>query len=155
VWDAYRQVLSRVLVGRLDAWTDPPICPDLETLEQRLREMRDLAAAEAIKRAPSKEQGDGRGCPLDKKRGRLPIPGRRDAIRNAILPFGVDWRHHLSEIFEELDRQQVHMGDFSNRMIDIDIEEGQKTPACKWSDLDLAGRDQRKKVIDALRKYVR
>ena len=84
-----------------------------------------------------------------KRRGRLPIPGRRNAIRNALNKHGDNWRDHTGEVFQELDTNEVPPGDFYGMRIELD---GTVTTVSKWADLDLAVGDQRKRIIDALRQ---
>ena len=86
-----------------------------------------------------------------KGRGRLPNKERRAAIRKAIQQQGERWRDHLPEVFTELDNQEVSLGDFSG--FRIDLGDGESTQASNWADLDLAQGEQRKRVVDALRKY--
>jgi hypothetical protein len=85
------------------------------------------------------------------KRGRRSNPERRDAIRKAIVKHGEPWRDHLGEIFTELDSQQVPLGDFQG--MNIDLGDGQSQKVSSWSDLDLAEGEQRRQILDALRKY--
>jgi hypothetical protein len=87
------------------------------------------------------------------KRGRHSNPGRRDAIRRAILTHGDAWRDHLAEIFDELDRLKVPLGRFQN--LKIDIGEGHGSIPSQWNDLDLAEGQQRRHLIDALRQYIK
>ncbi|MGA2154511.1 MAG: hypothetical protein ABSH37_08850 [Bryobacteraceae bacterium] len=87
-----------------------------------------------------------------KKRGRRSNRVRRDAIKKAILTHGEAWRDHLSEIFEELDREKADLGAFQNRK--IDLGDGLSQMASSWDDLGLADGNQRTKLIDALRKYL-
>lgn len=86
-----------------------------------------------------------------KKRGRPPNQGRRDAIYSAIAKHGDEWRDHLSDIFAELDGNDVPLGDFTGR--EIDLGDGQNAKAWKWTDLDFAQGNQLKLIIDVLRKY--
>jgi hypothetical protein len=83
--------------------------------------------------------------------GRRPNPARRAAIRKTIQSHGDDWREHLNEIFEALDREEVPLGDFQGMRIELD--DGKDLGVSKWSDLDLADGEQRRNVIDSLRKY--
>jgi hypothetical protein len=76
---------------------------------------------------------------------------RRDALHNAITKHGDEWRDHLSDIFKELDSKDVSLGDFQSR--EIDLGDDQSAKVWKWDDLDLAQGEQRKQIIDALRKY--
>src|SRR5208283_5369728 len=85
------------------------------------------------------------------KRGRRPDQKRREAIRSAISKHGDRWRDYLSEIFTELDSQEVPLGDFGGRK--IDLGDGDTETAWKWGDLDFAAGEQLKQIIDALRKY--
>jgi hypothetical protein len=86
-----------------------------------------------------------------KRRGRRGNQGRRDAIRGAIGRYGQAWRDHLSEILEKLDTENVPLGDF--QQMEIDLGDGQTQKASKWEDLDFAEKDQRRQILDALRKY--
>jgi hypothetical protein len=86
-----------------------------------------------------------------KRRGRRPNQKRRESIRSAIEKHGEEWRDYLSEIFKELDAGNVPVGDF--QLMEIDLGDGQKLKASKWEELDFAEKDQRKQIIDALRKY--
>jgi hypothetical protein len=45
----------------------------------------------------------------------------------------------------------VPLGDFQG--MKIDVGEGENTPARSWADLGLAEGNQRKQIIDTLRKY--
>ena len=85
------------------------------------------------------------------RRGRRPNSQRRDAIRTTIRTHGDQWRDHLSDIFNELDNQEVPLGDFQN--LKIDLGEGESAPVSTWADLDLADGAQRRGIIDVLRKY--
>jgi hypothetical protein len=87
-----------------------------------------------------------------KRRGRRPNPERRDAIRKAINKHGEKWRDHLSEIFTALDAQEVPLGDFHD--ITIELGDSKNSRASCWADLDFAEGDQRKQIIDSLRKYL-
>jgi hypothetical protein len=87
-----------------------------------------------------------------KKRGRRSNPERREAIRKAIEKHGEPWRDHLAEILTELDSQEVPLGDFQGRK--IDLGDGQSSKVSSWDDLDLAQDEQRRQVLDALRKYL-
>jgi hypothetical protein len=86
-----------------------------------------------------------------KRRGRRPNQERRDAIRAAIRTHGNRWRDHLNDIFGELDRQEVPLGDFQS--LKIDLGEGKSTPVSTWADLDLADGEQGRQIVDTLRKY--
>jgi hypothetical protein len=86
-----------------------------------------------------------------RRRGRHRNQGRRDAIRNAIAKHGREWRDHFSDIFRELDADDVPLGDFEGR--EIDLGDGQSTKVSKWDDLDYAQGEQRRQIIDVLRKY--
>ena len=86
-----------------------------------------------------------------RRRGRRPNQERRDAIQDAITKHGDECRDHLSEIFKELDSKDVPLGDFHGR--EIDLGDGESTKVLKWDDLDLAQGEQRKQIIDSLRKY--
>jgi hypothetical protein len=89
---------------------------------------------------------------LGRKRGRRPNEERRAALRNEITKYGDAWRDELGEIFKELDRQGVPLGDFHGRK--IDLGDGQRTSASKWEDLDLTMGAERSQIIDTLRKYI-
>lgn len=88
---------------------------------------------------------------IAKRRGRRANQARRDAIRNAMSKHGDQWRDHLSEIFTELDSQPVAIGDL--QAMKIDLGDGQIAPVLKWADLELTVGDQRRQILDALRKY--
>ena len=85
------------------------------------------------------------------RRGRRRNQGRRDAIHSAIAKHGDEWRNHLNDIFKELDREDVFLGDLQGQ--EIDLGDGESMKVRKWDDLDLAVGEQRKKIIDVLRKY--
>jgi hypothetical protein len=92
------------------------------------------------------------GAPTSaKRRGRRPNQDRREAIHNAIARHGDEWRDHLGDIFKELDGKEVPLGDFQAR--EIDLGDGESTKVSKWDDLDLACGEQRRQIIDVLRKY--
>jgi hypothetical protein len=86
-----------------------------------------------------------------KKRGRRPDAARRAAICSAMGKHGDEWRDHLGEIFAELDSGEVALEHFSCWRIEFGDGTSQKTST--WADLDLAEGKQRRKIIDALRKY--
>jgi hypothetical protein len=86
-----------------------------------------------------------------KRRGRRPNQERRDAIRTVIRAHGGQWRDHLNDIFTELDSQEVALGDFQT--LKMDLGEGQSAPVSTWAALDLAVGEQRRQIIDTLRKY--
>jgi len=48
-----------------------------------------------------------------KTRGRPPNDDRRTAITIEIAKYGNGWRDHLDDIFAELDRKKVDLGDFA------------------------------------------
>jgi hypothetical protein len=87
-----------------------------------------------------------------RRRGRRPNPERRDAIRNAISNHGDQWRDHLDEIFKELDRQEVPLRDFQGTK--IDLGDGHTVKVSKWEDLELAEGEQRRQIVDVIRKYM-
>ena len=87
-----------------------------------------------------------------KQRGRRSDPQRRAAIQEAILAHDEAWRDHLDEILETLERHEVPLGDFQNQ--EIDLDDSKPMRVSKWSDLALADGDQRRKLKDALRKYL-
>jgi hypothetical protein len=116
-----------------------------------------LDARETVAAADSSElvatpNSSPQGSDTGRRRGRRPNPERREAIRSAIDKHGDQWRDHLSDIFGDLDSQGVHLGDFLG--IRIDLDDGQSTNVSKWDDLELAVGDQRRQVVDALRKYL-
>jgi hypothetical protein len=84
-------------------------------------------------------------------RGKRPNVERRRAILAALTKQGEQWRDHLPEIFKELDADDVGLGHFHGKR--IDIGDGQTSVVWKWEDLDLAEGDDRARIIDALRKY--
>jgi hypothetical protein len=86
-----------------------------------------------------------------KRRGRRPDKKRRAAIRKAIAKHGDRWRDLLSDVFTELDTNKVPLGDFQSMM--IDLGGNQSLAVSKWEDLDYAVGDERRKIIDVLRKY--
>jgi hypothetical protein len=87
-----------------------------------------------------------------KRRGRRPNTKRHDAINVAMTKHGDQWRNHLPKIFAELDDQAASLGDFEG--MKIDLGDGESTLAEKWMDLDLAEGNQRRRIVDTLRKYV-
>ena len=99
-----------------------------------------LAGAELVKAAES-----------PKKRGRRPSEERRGAIHEEIAKYSGGWRDHLDEIFEELDRRMIPLGDFYGKSINLD---GTRTRVTKWGDLALAQGAERSQIVDVLRKYV-
>ena len=78
----------------------------------------------------------------------MPLP---DPIRKAIEKHGEAWRDHLGEILTELNSQDVPLGDFQT--IKIDVGDGQSTSVSSWCDLDLAVGEQRRQILETLRKY--
>jgi hypothetical protein len=159
-----RELLSAGEVSR-----EPCILPSVkpETVES-VRESADLAsldgdfrknAAEhalkgaSVTAAPDPENSSRQPLKASRPRGRRPNSGRRDSIRNAITSHGESWRDHLSEIFAELDSHEVDVGDFQS--MEIDLGDGQRKRAVSWEDLELAANGQRRKLIDALRQYVK
>jgi hypothetical protein len=84
------------------------------------------------------------------RRGRHPDIARKNTIRSVINKHGDDWRDHLGEILKELDSGNVDLGHFQR--VEIDLGAGD-TAVRKWEDLELTAGDQRRKIIDALRKY--
>jgi hypothetical protein len=87
-----------------------------------------------------------------KRRGRRPNQERRNAIRSAIAAHGDKWRDHISEIFTDLDGQEVALGDFQSTK--VDLGGGQRATVSNWADLDLVEGEQRRQLIDTLRKYL-
>lgn len=85
------------------------------------------------------------------RRGRRRNQERRNAIHNAIAKYGEGWRDHLGDVLKELDSQDVPLGDLHGKELDLD---GEKTKVSKWDDLDLTHGEQRKGILDVLRKYV-
>lgn len=106
-----------------------------------------------IKSAANSSSGVSGPLGSTQRRGRLPNQKRRDALHKAIAKHGNGWRDHLSDIFKELDEQEVPMGDYEGYK--IDFGDGQNQEASKWDDLDLATDAQRRKIIDFLRKYAK
>jgi len=86
-----------------------------------------------------------------KRPGRRPDKERRDAIRSAIRAHGGHWREHLEDIFAELDRRKVPLGDF--KILRMDLDDGQSAQVSTWADLGLAEGVQRRQIVDVLRKY--
>jgi hypothetical protein len=84
------------------------------------------------------------------RRGRRPSEERRRTIQKEIMKHGDGWREHLPDIFEELDRQEIPLGDFLGKKIDVG---GTRAAVSKWEDLDLAQGNERSQIVDALRKY--
>jgi len=119
------------LIGLLDS-------PDVVLRLNRIRPKR-----------PIQESGGAEDT--TRRRGRRRNQGRRDAIHNAIAKHGSLWRDHLSDIFAELDGDDVPLGDFQGK--EIDLGDGESTKVWKWDDLNLAQGEQLRTLIDALRKY--
>lgn len=90
--------------------------------------------------------------PATKRGGRRRNEKRRSAIHNEIAKRGDEWRNQLSGIFEELDRQEVDLGGFAGKKINLGDDQYQIVS--KWEDLDLAVGKDRRQIIDALRWYV-
>jgi hypothetical protein len=86
-----------------------------------------------------------------KKRGRRPSEERRAAIHAEIMKYGGGWRDHLGEIFKELDREEISLGNFYGKR--IDLGDSALTSVATWGDLDLAQGDERRQIVDVLRKY--
>jgi len=86
-------------------------------------------------------------------RGRQPDVSRRNAIRKEMQKFGTKWRDHLPEIFQALDSEKIPLGDLLDRSIQLD--EGRSLRVEKWEDLDLAIGEDRRQIIDSMRKYQR
>jgi hypothetical protein len=86
-----------------------------------------------------------------RRRGRRPNTSRQTSIRSAINKYGDDWRNHLPEICNELEADDVFLGNLEGKKIDLD--DGQSVTVSKWSDLDLAVGAQRQSILDVLRKY--
>jgi hypothetical protein len=86
-----------------------------------------------------------------RRRGRRPNTSRGTSIRSAINKYGDDWRSHFPEICNELEADDVFLGNFRGEK--IDLGDGQSVTVSKWSDLDLAEGAQRKRILDVLRKY--
>jgi hypothetical protein len=84
-----------------------------------------------------------------KRRGRPAKLERRQAIGDALRKHGGAWRDHLSEIFMDLDDNEVSLGIFQGKK--VDLGDGESQIVRKWSDLDLAQGDDCKRIIDALR----
>ena len=131
-------------VGELDT---PPT--DLDMFNRSAH--KPWRAASGPEGAPS-QMTNPQGLKRRKPRGRRSDPQRRAAIQEAILAHGGAWRDHLDEIFETLERHEVSLGDFQNQ--EIDLDDSKPMRVSKWSDLALADGDQRRKLKDALRKYL-
>jgi hypothetical protein len=86
-----------------------------------------------------------------KRLGRLPDQKRRDAIRTTICAAGAQWRDHLDDIFVGLDSQKVPLGHLDT--LKINLGDGQSVPVSSWADLGLAEGEQRRQIVDVLRKY--
>jgi hypothetical protein len=112
-----------------------------------------VSHAPSIKRGRAKTAIEESNGPEEstRRRGRRRNQGRRDAIHSAIAKHGDEWRDHLSDIFAELDGNDVPLGDFRGR--EIDLGDGQNAKVWKWTDLDFAQGDQLKQIVDTLRKY--
>jgi hypothetical protein len=121
--------------------------PSSHPLQGRVRHATSIKSG----RAPSAIEGPNGPEEATKRRGRRRNQGRRDAIHSAIAKHGDEWRDHLSDIFAELDGNDVPLGDFTGR--EIDLGDGQNAKAWKWTELDFAQGDQLKQIVDALRKY--
>jgi hypothetical protein len=85
------------------------------------------------------------------RRGRRPAAARRNAIRTAVNKYGDEWRDYLIEIFKKLDAEEIPLGDFGRKK--LDLGDDQRAAVLRWEDLDLAAGDDRRKIIDRLRKY--
>jgi hypothetical protein len=114
-----------------------------------------VSDAPSIKRGLAKTAIEESNGPEEatRRRGRRRNQGRRDAIHNAIAKHGDEWRDHLNDIFNELDREEVFLGIFQGKEIDLGC--GECVKKRKWDDLDIAQGKQRKQIIDVLRKYAR
>jgi hypothetical protein len=125
------------------------------TVSQALTIQRVIqASAEYCLRLETKAICEARSQKLPRapqKLGRRPDEARKDAIRNAIRKQGDQWRDHLGDLLAELDRQKVTLNAFQN--MEIDLGDGTSTTALKWDDLDFAEGDQRRRIVDSLRKY--
>jgi hypothetical protein len=138
--------------------TTPSNEPDVNGAVTTNQDVATIAQAEVVQGIEKpKDEGDPanirqpRNRKTAKKRGRRPNPDRRDAIGKAIEKHGEEWRDHLGEIFAELDRQNVPLGDFQS--IKVDVGDGQSAKISSWDDLDLAEGEQRRQILDTLRKY--
>lgn len=100
--------------------------------------------------APSPHSGCGSGRPHHRK-GRRANHGRREAIATALKQHGDNWRENLSEVLEELNNAGVSLGDFAG--MSIDVCGVRPLRVSSWLDLDMAEGNDRRKIIDALRKY--
>jgi hypothetical protein len=89
--------------------------------------------------------------PAGRRRGSPPDQERRDAIREAITKHGDKRRENLSDIFADLDKKEVPLGNFQN--IKVNLGDDQFSRVSIWADLDLAEGAQRTRIIDAIRKY--
>jgi len=112
---------------------------------------RETGALENSSKRPAPADSFPQVLKTGKRRGRRANRERRDAIRSAINKHGDAWREHLGEIFTELDSQKVPLGDLQG--MEIDLGDGQSCKASSWDDLDLAQGEQRRQIVDALRKY--
>ena len=84
--------------------------------------------------------------------GRQAKQGRRDAIHNAMAKHGDVWRDHLSEIFNELDSEEVSLGAYQAREIDLGAGQSAKVYGSGPIWTSLKGK-QLRQIVDALRKY--
>jgi hypothetical protein len=103
-----------------------------------------------IRQAQSRRTNESRS--QSRKPGKRPDPHYRNAVRKAISQHGSEWRDHLCDIFRELDKQGLPLKGFQD--LKIDLGDGKQSRVSSWSELDLLEGEQRRKVIDALRKYL-
>ena len=135
--------------------------------EGRAQQQAAGQAADAANPAPepefqAKTQGVGQtgsagaagqaAAKINRRRGRRPNLKRRNDIHRVIAKHGEGWRDHLPEILAELDTDEVPMERLYG--FQIDLGDGASQTARKWEDLDLAVGKERKRVVDALRRYV-
>jgi hypothetical protein len=121
-------------------------------LEARAAEQLHKAAGVVGQQPAQPEVAAGDPVGAARRRGRRRNQERRGAIHDAITKHGDEWRDHLGEIFKELDSQEVPLGDFQGREIDLGDSQSQKVSS--WEDLDLAEGEERAQIVDALRKYL-
>lgn len=126
-----------------------PLSPS-EFLDIALTTRRDPLEQSLSEKGNAEKAPINRGGKSGGRKGRRPNHARTEALRAAITKRGPDWRKYLPEIFEELDANDIEMGDLSGREIDVGQE---SIRAFTWKDLDLAVEDQRQRILDILRKY--
>ena len=152
-----------IIIGLLEEILDRPTTGSADPTDQIAGgltvEVRDEASynemeatgVEPEAKMASSDRASPQRAKSEKKRGRRPNQVRRDAIHNAIRKHGDTWRDHLDELFTELDSQEVVLGDFQG--MKIELGDGTSIKASKWDNLGLAEGEQRRQIVDALRKY--